>query len=527
MEPRMPFDDVAWEKSDNIARSWIRKVLEDDSLIALGHKVAKHRGGKPIEVQTPPAGSFNVIIATVFEDGGKALIRLAKPAVSMFPEEKTRLEVATMRFVQAQTTIPVPLILEWGTKEESPCDLGPFIIMEWVENDMDLCDALKDPNLPEGNRPVLDPAIPDEKLRKIYRQLAEILVQLSRPSAERIGAISQVGDEWEVDQRPLTFGMAELVQLGTVPRSKAPSGTFSSSTSYFRFLADLLLEHLVHQRNDAVKGEDDCRRKYVARQLFRKLAREDRLAWKTKPPFRLWSDDFRPANVLASKDLAVRGVIDWEWMYFAPPEFSNSPPWWLLIEMPEYWQEGLEDWADNYEKRLETFLEELKTVENEFVSHSQLEEGNYLSDRMRKCWDDGDFWVFYALRKSFAFDAIFWHKICPRFFGFGVEEWEKGVELLGDELKDMEEVVEKKVKEMETRELAWDYDGPDFENLNENEKEEEEENSTVSRAEFDALRKEHDALKQEHELLKARVDRLFSHLGLEQDQDKQSNTAGG
>jgi len=34
---------------------------------------------------------------------------------------------------------------------------------------------------------------------------------------------------------------------------------------------------LVFQHNDAVEGEDDARDKYVARQLFRKLAADGRL----------------------------------------------------------------------------------------------------------------------------------------------------------------------------------------------------------------------------------------------------------
>jgi len=47
-------------------------------------------------------------------------------------------------------------------------------------------------------------------------------------------------------------------------------------------LADLNIEHLAHQRNDAVESADDCRRKFVARRLLRKLAREKKL---TNPLF--------------------------------------------------------------------------------------------------------------------------------------------------------------------------------------------------------------------------------------------------
>ncbi|KAJ5127721.1 phosphotransferase family protein [Penicillium atrosanguineum] len=76
-----------------------------------------------------------------FEDGGSAIIRFPKPGAVMFPEEKVRNEVAAMRFIQDHTSIPVPSIFHWGTKEESPIGLF-FIILEYIEHEMDLSDAL-------------------------------------------------------------------------------------------------------------------------------------------------------------------------------------------------------------------------------------------------------------------------------------------------------------------------------------------------------------------------------------------------
>lgn len=73
--------------------------------------------------------------------------------------------------------------------------------------------------------------------------------------------------------------MNELVRLGDLPRSALPeiNTTFNMTSSYLEALADLNIKHLIHQRNDAIDSVDDCRRKYVARQLFRKLAKDKRL----------------------------------------------------------------------------------------------------------------------------------------------------------------------------------------------------------------------------------------------------------
>lgn len=80
------------------------------------------------------------------------------------------------------------------------------------------------------------------------------------------------------------MNMNELVRLGGLPRSKLPSidTTCNTAPSYFEVFADLNIEHLIHQRNHAVESAADYRRKFEARQIFRKLPRDKRL---TNPSF--------------------------------------------------------------------------------------------------------------------------------------------------------------------------------------------------------------------------------------------------
>lgn len=64
--------------------------------------------------------------------------------------------------------------------------------------------------------------------------------------------------------------------------------------------------------------------------------------------------------------------------------------------------------------------------------------------------------------RSLAFDAIYWLKIDPRFFGSaGNPEtaWNERIELLdGAERDEMEALVTRKLEEMNTRVLEWDPD---------------------------------------------------------------------
>ncbi|OBT92290.2 hypothetical protein VE01_09540 [Pseudogymnoascus verrucosus] len=417
--------------------------------------------------RTPLTGAYNVAVVIDFSDDGSTLIRFPKPGKVMFPEEKVRNEVAVMRYVHAHTSIPVPFILHWGTREESPCGLGPFIVMEYVEHACDVSDALNTPGIPYEERPILDPSIDGEKLRGLYGQVADVLLQLSKLSFLKIGSLAQVdnGDTWRVTERPLSSNMNEIVQLGTLPRSKLPdkSATFKTSSSYLTTLANMHLRHLTHQRNDAIDSSSDCRRKYIARYLFWKLSLEGRLSHPdhNSGPFKLWCDDLRPANMLVNSNLELVAVIDWEFTYSAPVEFSHAPPWWLLIEQPEFWPRGIDEWITAYEPRLQTFLAVLREREDALIQEDRLGEEQRLSLPMRESWDSGDFWVVYAARKGFTFNAVFWKYLDSRFFGpvagLDGDEWERRAGLLDEEeIMEIDSFVEQKVEELKTRVLAWE-----------------------------------------------------------------------
>ncbi|OQE44457.1 hypothetical protein PENCOP_c002G05310 [Penicillium coprophilum] len=153
-------------------------------------------------------------------------------------------------------------------------------------------------------------------------------------------------------------------------------------------------------------------------------------------------------------------------MYAAPVEFSYAPPWWLLIEKPEYWptDSGIEDWCRVYECRLQTFLRAMSSREDQAIRQCQLKESQRLSGHMRESWESGDFWVSYAARNNFAFDAIYWQKIDRQFFGpttypDPADAWKERLELLNAKEKcDMEELVARQLKYKESRVLAWDPD---------------------------------------------------------------------
>ncbi|AEO66399.1 uncharacterized protein THITE_33846 [Thermothielavioides terrestris NRRL 8126] len=454
------------------------KLYDEDFYYEIARFVTKHRlGGSPMTFFPPKKGGFNFYYRIQYSDGKSVIIRFPLPGYHRIAEEKIHAEVAAIRYIAEHTTIPVPFILHYGMTEESPGKIGPFIIMEYIENSGDLIDVMAAPGL---ERVVLDPDIDEDKLEFVYSQMADILLQLSQCDFSRIGCLGKVDPNWEygddddggfdVTCRPLSFNIAQLGEVGGIPHFALPptSKTYSTASEYFSALADMHLQQLSFQRNQAVTSADDCRKKYIARQLFRTLASSQRLASpKTNHgPFKLWCDDLRPANVLVDANHRIVGVIDWEFTYAAPAEFTYAPPWWLLLTMPEEWPEGLDDWVEHYEPRLETFLRALRAKEREFVEQGLLKEGYLdkpLSARMRQSWETGDFWLAYAARKTWAFDGIFWRSIDERFFGKSEAGFMERLKLLPPEqAAGVEALVERKMREKEECTLVdWYEEGPE------------------------------------------------------------------
>ncbi|KPM40386.1 hypothetical protein AK830_g6187 [Neonectria ditissima] len=382
---RMDMDELAWEQGDNRSDEWDRSLHKAAVYREIASFIDKHQLGKPVELHKPIRGGYNIYYRLEYGDGSSAALRIPLPGVK-FPDEKVRYEVATMRYVVKNTTIPVPEIYHWGTAEENPLGLGPFIIMEYIEYERTLSHALNDPLLGPTDSHSLDPNISKPKLRFLYKQMANIILQLSTLSFSRIRSLVQEKEgQFSISGRPLMQNINSILEFTDSPACLLPLLThgFATSNEWYSAMADMHLIQLTFQHNNAVDDEGDARDKYIARQLFRKLASDGRLASGFDPPadegrgptFRLFSEDLRPFNVLIDKDLRVVGVIDWEFAYAAPAQFSSDPPWWLLLKYPEYWPGGYGDWMEAYEPRFETFISVLEEEEKELRADVNVKDG--------------------------------------------------------------------------------------------------------------------------------------------------------
>ncbi|GFG09724.1 hypothetical protein IFM61392_06031 [Aspergillus lentulus] len=261
------------------------------------------------------------------------------------------------------------------------------------------------------------------------------------------------------------MNMNELVRLGGLPRSKLPSidTTCNTAPSYFEAFADLNIEHLIHQRNHAVESAADYRRKFEAIGRFSVSS-----PGTSDAPIHPSRTGLSKSGAMiygrlmyySKRTCSIVGVVYWEFTYAAPAEFLNAPPCWLLIEKPEFWPKGIEDWTRGFDHRLKTFLRAMRACEDKAIQKGRLKEDQRLSGPMQQSWESGYCWIIYAVLHSFAFDAIYWQKIHPRFFGpteSPEEAWKDRLGLVDEKEKyEMEQLVARKLEEMKTRDLAWD-----------------------------------------------------------------------
>lgn len=82
-------------------------------------------------------------------------------------------------------------------------------------------------------------------------------------------------------------------------------------------------------------------------------------------------------RILLDANLQIVGVIDWEFTYAAPAEFLFAPPWWLLLEQPEYWPNGMNEWSYMHETRMQTFLKALEECEASTTASRKVQEGKH------------------------------------------------------------------------------------------------------------------------------------------------------
>lgn len=230
------YDEIAEVEADDECRDWPVEVLgAKEEIVAF---VSSRRPGYPKgEFDGYLKGSFNFCISVRFNDRRPStIIRFPKPGYTLTArrEEKVKSEVQVLEYLKEDTTLSVPRVTSWGLTDESPRNLGPFVIMDRVE-DVSLANLLKQPVEPEEDDVIMRGDIEDSKLDYVYEQLAEFMVELSRLRFDAIGAIAKDSgtNKYMATEKPFTYNMNEMaVSISNYPVDTFPTAPFQTTREY-------------------------------------------------------------------------------------------------------------------------------------------------------------------------------------------------------------------------------------------------------------------------------------------------------
>ena len=361
-------------------------------------------------------GSFNISLKlNRGQTDESVVIRFPAPkkVYEAWKGEKVRNEVQVISYLRERTSIPVPRIRFWGSAKESPHELGPFIVMDFIHGE-NLGQFLAPPTDDMGELVFLDPDFDEAKLDIIYDQLASFMLELWRCEFPRIGAISNdaVSGEWTVKERPFTYDMNEVVSVGGCPAEYFSNvdTPFDCASDYFNMCAQYFKLHLEEQRNIAGQSKDEAWSQYIARHCYPKLIPTHGNV-DDAGPFRLFCDDLRPTNMLIDPDtLRITAAFDFEFTNAMPAQYSEDVPWWLLLQNPGEWlrESTLDEFLRRFEPRKDQFI---RAVERAEVKASLPTGEQCFSARMRDSWDSRRFFFNLATRCSFDVDDFYWHTL--------------------------------------------------------------------------------------------------------------------
>lgn len=159
----------------------------------------------------PYNGSYNVGLKFTFEDSSAWLLRFPM-AGRTHDDEKVAMEVAAISLIRNNSTIPVPKVHAWGVAAENRLGLGPFIIMEFIEGGVGLNKLLRH----SAETRLLKKDLSDKEVEKIYRQMANFMLQLFKLNFDHIGNLDSPNPDLHFPERPLTWKAHDILQTGGV-----------------------------------------------------------------------------------------------------------------------------------------------------------------------------------------------------------------------------------------------------------------------------------------------------------------------
>ncbi|KAJ5899150.1 hypothetical protein N7495_003894 [Penicillium taxi] len=232
-------------------------------------------------------GGQNCHAEVTFDDNVKwlARFRLAKASPPEVRDWILQSEAATMTYLQQNTCIPTPKILDWACESDSENAIGVgYILMEKLD----------------GKPLDWQKTTPQQK-EKVMQQLVDIFVEIEKHPFEAIGSLTfSAGDAINIQG----FANHSTFRVG-----KGPLGPFSSSPGTLQALLQNYLMMIASSEIDSCSPVDtDLFHQFrldLTSILFRDVPPDDQ--------FFLKHPDDKGDHTLVNDCFDIIGIIDWDW----------------------------------------------------------------------------------------------------------------------------------------------------------------------------------------------------------------------
>jgi hypothetical protein len=190
---------------------WFQKYIDTRQTILCDWVSSFHPQRLECELHGPDSlsdqrGDYNIVSKARFLATDETwAVRFPHNGNEPISDERLEVEVAAINVVRRHTDIPVPEVKAWGYARDNTLGLGPFLISAWVDG-IGLSDIL----LPRDRTSRLfRDDIAETTIRRLWRQIAHFMLQLSRINFEHIGSCCPT-----MPRRPLSIKSHRILEDG-------------------------------------------------------------------------------------------------------------------------------------------------------------------------------------------------------------------------------------------------------------------------------------------------------------------------
>jgi isoamyl acetate esterase len=250
-------------------------------------------------------GGVNILFELRFDNGEIWIVRIRMPdesSVSEGIDSALESEVTTMQFLRRKTKIPIPSVYGHDARFGNTVGM-PYILME----------AMPGARLWGGGRKDF---IPDQHKTKVYRQIANIIIELYQLNFNAIGMLYPDPESQDNDNVKVGAIYDSLYRLD-------PYGPFSTSSEFYKIRAELLNEYRRHHLPNGLSARTP--------HVIAPVDEPDTIKFLVDPlydhgPFRLAHPDFQISNFLFDDEFNITGLVDWSGCQTVPFEsFARYP----------------------------------------------------------------------------------------------------------------------------------------------------------------------------------------------------------